>query len=97
MLLGNAGFTAAPSEVAQEQKLSSHHRLDQEFEVPITSNYLIFEIEKLQRKTFPNKGGRLFAALGEQVCSYIFWMKHINLDTGCTCVNWPSSISVSIY
>lgn len=55
MLLGNAGFTAAASEVAQEQKFSSQHRLDQEFEAG-TSNYLIFKMVKLQGKTSPSKG-----------------------------------------
>lgn len=36
----------------------------------------------------------LFAALGKQFYSYIFWLKHINLDTGCIHVNQPSNIPV---
>lgn len=55
MLLENAGFTAAPSQVAQEQKFSSQPRLDQEFEAG-TSTYLIYKMEKLQRKTSLKKG-----------------------------------------
>lgn len=55
MLLENAGFTAAPSEAAQEQKFSSQPRLDEEFEAG-TSNWLIDKMEKLPRKTSLKKG-----------------------------------------
>jgi len=47
VVLANAGFTAAPAEVAQEQKFFSQHRPDQEFETG-APNYLMLKAEKLQ-------------------------------------------------